>query len=324
LPATEISGFVAAMPKVELHVHLIGAMAIDTAPLRFRSFADFATTYGRWQRQVRTGEDVATAVAQLAQRLAASRVRYAEVTVTPLPHLGAGIEPDELAEALDSGRRTAAADHGVPLGWIFDISGDGGEHAGQATVDWVLRYAPRGTVGFGLGGPETGVPRALFRPAFERAIAAGLRSVPHAGECAGPDSVWSALTDLRADRIGHGIQSVHDPALLDRLARENVALEVCPTSNVCTGAVRALTDHPLPALLEAEIPVTLATDNPAIFNTDLDREYVLAHDAMGLGHRQLIGIAATGIEVAFCEPGLKERLRAELRRFAAEHGTGAA
>lgn len=311
------------MPKVELHVHLVGAITVDDEAQRFESFGDFAAAYGRRHRRVRTGADVATAVAQLAERLAACRVAYAEVTVTPVPHLRTGIDPDELAEALDAGRRRAASEHGVRIAWVFDISGDDGERAGQATVEWVRRYAPDGTVGFGLGGPEAGVPRARFREAFEQATAAGLRSAPHAGESAGPEHVWSALRDLRAKRIGHGIQSVRDPALLEHLAAEGVALEVCPTSNVCTGVVASLAEHPLPALLAAGVPVTLATDNPAIFGTDLNDEYVLAHEALGLCPSALVELAAAGIEAAFCDPDLKAQLRSELRRFAAK-GTGAA
>jgi aminodeoxyfutalosine deaminase len=322
--AADIRAFVAAMPKVELHVHLVGAMTAPDAARRFDSFAGFATAYGARQRRVRSGADVETAVAQLAGRLAACRVRYAEVTVTPLAHLERGLEPDELADALDRGRRAAAAEHGLRIGWVFDVSGDGGRQAGQATVDWVLRHAPAAAVGFGLGGPETGVPRSQFRPAFDRAIAAGLRSVPHAGETDGPESVWSALRDLRAERIGHGIQSVHDPALVEHLAAQHVAaqhvpLEVCPTSNVCTGAVAGAADHPLPALLAAGVPVTLATDNPAIFGIDLNDEYVAAHDELGLSRDDLLLIAATGVESAFCEPALKEQLRSELRGFRSVH-----
>jgi aminodeoxyfutalosine deaminase len=317
--SADIEAFVRAMPKVELHVHLVGAIAIGDGADRFASFADFAAAYGRRHRRVRTGVDLATAVAQLAERLAACRVAYAEVTVTPLPHLESGLEPDELADALDGARRRAAAEHAVRIAWVFDVSGDGGEQAGLATVAWVRRYAPEGTVGFGLGGPEIGVPRSLFRAAFDQARAAGLRSVPHAGESAGPESVWSALRDLRAERIGHGIQSVRDPALLDHLASGSVALEVCPTSNLRTGVVPALPDHPLPVLIESGVPVTLATDNPAIFGTDLNDEYVLAHEGLGLSRTALVEVAATGIEAAFCEPELKARLRSELRRFAAAH-----
>lgn len=319
---TEISAFVAAMPKVELHVHLVGAMPAATGDAgRFLSFADFAAAYGAWQRRLNTGAQVAAAVVHLAQRLAACRVAYAEVTVTPLSHLRHGIAPDELAEALDAGRRSAAADHGVRLAWVFDVSGEEGESAASATVDWVLRHAPSETVAFGVGGPEVGVPRARFKAAFARAAAAGLASVPHAGESDGPPSVWSALRDLGADRIGHGIQSVRDPALLDHLAAEGVVLEVCPTSNVCTGVVAAFEEHPLPALLAAGVPVSLATDNPGIFGTDLNAEYVRVHERLGVDRGGLLDVAATGIEAALCPPELKSELRSELRRFAERAGT---
>jgi aminodeoxyfutalosine deaminase len=316
----DVTEFVAAMPKVELHVHLVGSVGMrehrpHICP-RFGSFAEFATAYGARSRMLRSGADVEAAVVAMASGLAHSRVRYAEVTVTPHSHLVAGIDPDELAESLAAGRRRAADECGVRIAWVFDISGDLGPAAGMETVRWVLRLAPEGTVGFGLGGPEAGIPRAPFKEAFDQAIAAGLHSVPHAGETAGPASVRSALDDLRAERIGHGIRSVEDPALLDRLAAEQVALEVCPTSNACTGAVADLAAHPLPRLLEAGVPVTLATDNPAIFDTDLNREYVLAHDALGLSRAELLAIAATGIEAAFCPPALRRELAAELERFA--------
>lgn len=317
-----IRAFVAAMPKVELHVHLAGATAGDDAATRFASFAQFAAAYGRRQRRLRSGTDIARAGAELAGRLAASRVAYAEVTVTPLAHLEQGVDPDELAGALDEARRRAAAQHGVRLAWVFDVSGDGGAPAGRATVAWVRRHAPADTVGFGLGGPEAGVPRAAFRPAFDAARALGLRSVPHAGESAGPASVWSALRDLRAERIGHGIQSVRDPALLDHLAAVGVALEVCPTSNLCTGVVASVRDHPLPALVRSGVAVTLATDNPAIFGTDLDAEYVLAHERLGLTRDELVAIAATGIDAASCGPALKARLRADLRAFVRREAGG--
>ena len=318
----DLTAFVAAMPKVELHVHLVGSVCIGGhrrhsggAP-RFGAFADFATAYGARSRTLGTGADLEAATVDLARALGAARVRYAEVTVTPLSHLAAGIDPDELAESLAAGRRRAADACGVRIAWIFDISGDLGPAAGLETVRWVLRHGPEGTVGFGLGGPEAGIARAPFKEAFDQAIRAGLHSVPHAGETAGPASVRSALDDLGAERIGHGIRSAEDPALLERLAAERVALEVCPTSNACTGAVADLAAHPLPRLLEAGVPVTLATDNPAIFDTDLNREYVLAHEALGLGRAELLAMAATGIEAAFCPPALRRELAAELDRFA--------
>jgi aminodeoxyfutalosine deaminase len=321
------------LPKVELHVHLVGSASIDTvtslarrhpangvptdreslsAWYEFIDFMHFADVYGQVSRLVRDGADVIALVISLARSLALSNVRYAEVTVTPLSHLATDIEPDELAEALTIGRRRAADEHGVQLAWVFDISGDLGVQAAADTLRWVLKHEPEGTVGFGLGGPEAGVPRSPFKPAFDEAISAGLHSVPHAGESAGPESIWAALRDLRAERIGHGIRSVEDPVLLDYLARNRVPLEVCPISNLRTGQIASLPDHPLPKLLEAGVPVTLATDNPGIFGTDLNREYRLCYEALGLSRSHLVDIALMGLDAAFCPVDLRRQLAAEI------------
>jgi aminodeoxyfutalosine deaminase len=337
MPGTDIQAFVAALPKVELHVHLVGSARVDTvielarehpedgvptdreslsAWYRFTDFMHFARAYGHINRLVRTGTDVTMLVSGLARNLASTNVRYAEVTITPLSHLANGIKPDELAEALTNGRRLAAVEHGVELAWVFDISSDLGARAGMDTIAWVLAYEPTGTVGLGLGGPEAGGSRSAFKPAFDAAIAAGLHSVPHAGETSGPESIWSAVRDLRAERIGHGIHSIEDPVLLDYLAEDALPLEVCPTSNARTRAVGSLPDHPLPRLLGAGVPVTLATDNPGIFDTDLNHEYCLCHDALGLSRSQLVDIAVTGIRAAFCSAGLARRLLAEIDQLA--------
>ncbi len=267
---TGSGAFLAALPKVDLHVHLVGSVSastllalarrhpekdVPTEPeeldrwLEFDDFAQFGRAYGLISRLLTDATDVVELIDGLMADLADNNVRYAEVTVTPLAHLDA-IPPDELAEALHVGRGRAHAAHGIELGWIFDVSGELGVAAARDTLDWVVEHGPPGTVGFGLGGPERDAPRGLFKECFDEAISFGLHSVPHAGETVGPSSVWSALVELRAERIGHGIRCVEDPRLLEHLAATGVALEVCPTSNLRTGAVNSLRDHPLPALLD--------------------------------------------------------------------------
>ncbi|SDC46417.1 adenosine deaminase [Actinokineospora iranica] len=324
--------FIRALPKVELHLHLVGAASLDTVLelarrhpehgvptdrdelARFYEFTDFThfiTVYGSVAGLVKTGADVTTLVLGIAADLAAVNTRYAEVTVTPLGHLVTGIDPAELAEALTEGRKRALSEHGVALAWVYDIPG-GLETDGQETITWVLRHAPEGSVGFGVGGLEVGVPRARFRRSFELAAGAGLHLVPHAGETVGPAEIWSALRDLRAERIGHGVSAVADPALLRHLAEHGIPLEVCPTSNLRTRAVPDLADHPLPRLLAAGVPVTLATDDPGMFHTDLDREYLLCHERFGLTRAELAEIARTGVRAAFCAPEVKAGLLAEI------------
>ena len=251
-----IDAFLRALPKVELHVHLVGSASLRTVAAlavrngggpvptdpdalaefyRFRDFAHFIQVYAQVNALVRTSDDVEILVLGLARDLAANTVRYAEVTVTPMSHVHAGIDPAALAEALTAGRERARSEHGVELSWIFDTAGEFGVDSAWDTLAWVLAHRPPGTVGYGLAGPEVGVDRAQFTRPFSAAREAGLHSLPHAGETTGPATVWSALHDLGAERIGHGIQAVTDPRLLDHLVEHRIALEVCPTSNVRTG-----------------------------------------------------------------------------------------
>ncbi|MGH3359488.1 MAG: adenosine deaminase family protein, partial [Nocardioidaceae bacterium] len=225
-PPAPDTGFIAGIPKAELHVHLVGSAPLGTVlelahrhpdrgvpteegALRrfyeFRDFAHFIDVYIAVNSLVRTAADVELLVVGVARDLATQNVRYAELTVTPDSHLLMGIAADDVATALDDARRTAAAEHGVELGWIFDIPGELGLASGERTIDWVEAHAPAGTVGFGLGGPEQGIGRPQFADVFDRARALGLHCVPHAGETTGPETVWDALESLHAERIGHGI-----------------------------------------------------------------------------------------------------------------------
>jgi aminodeoxyfutalosine deaminase len=239
------------------------------------------------------------------------------VTVTPHSHLRAGIPAADVVAGLAAGRRRALSEHGVQLNWIHDIPGELGPESGLATAAFVLKHQPEGTVGFGLGGPEIGWPRELFKESFDQARAAGLHSVPHAGETTGPESVWSAIRNLGAERIGHGINAVRDSALLDYLAEHRIPLEVCPTSNVCTVSVPSLDEHPLPRLLDAGVLLTLNTDDPGMFHTTLNREYEIAHEVFGVEVHGLVAIVHQAITSSFATAELKQRLHAEVDAYAA-------
>lgn len=325
--------FITDLPKVELHLHLVGSASPETvlelsqrhpdaglpqsleeleAFYAFRDFPHFIEVYGLVSALVRTGDDIVALLDGLARDAAASNVRYAEVTVTPSSHHLAGIAPDETMDALNRGRKLALDQHQVHLNWIFDIAGGLGQELAWETVNYALRYRPEGLVALGLAGLEVGVGRAQFVRQFGVAREAGLHSIVHAGEVTGPSSVWSALNDLGAERIGHGIGSVSDPRLLDHLREHDIPLEVCPTSNVCTRAARSWAEHPLARLLDHGVPVTLSTDDPGMFATTLNREYELAAETFGFSNAELAAIARTGIEAALCEPELKQQLREEL------------
>jgi aminodeoxyfutalosine deaminase len=231
-----------------------------------------------------------------------------------------GIDPAALADALTRGRAEVLAAHGVELAWIFDIPGELGLESGVRTIDWVEGHLPEHSVGFGLGGPEQGVPRPQFSEVFGRARALGLHSVPHAGESAGPQSIVDSLDALQAERIGHGIAAAQDASLMADLVARDVVLEVCPVSNVCTRAVPSLAEHPFPVLREAGVRLTLNTDDPGMFDTDLNREYLVAHTVFGLGAADLAELARESVRASFAPETTRQRLLDEIDDYVTVSG----
>jgi aminodeoxyfutalosine deaminase len=325
--------YIHALPKVELHVHLVGSASVDTVLAlaarhpeagvptdrtelarfyEFRDFDHFLKVYWAVQSMLRDRHDIDVLVTGLAAGLARQNDRYAEVTVTPYNHLLDGMPGDELLAGLASGRAAARATHGVELAWVFDIPGEKGVNAGRETLTFALRERPDGLAGFGLGGPEVGVGRAQFAPFFTAAREAGLRSVPHAGETTGPATVWSAVHDLGAERIGHGTSAAADPALLAYLTEHGIALEVCPTSNVRTRQVSSIEAHPARRMLDHGVAVTLNTDDPPMFGTTLEGEYLAVASALGLRHKEIAALAANGVRASFLPDGRKAVLLAEI------------
>lgn len=326
--------FIRDVPKVELHLHLVGSAspnvvaalaakypdagvpaAVDKLQrwFEFTDFEHFIEVYARVSSLVRSGEDIATLIEGSARDLASQNVRYAEMTVTPYTQLQAGVGYGDVVEGLDEGRQRAK-DLGVDFAWVFDIPGEMGQAAAEVTVELAVDAAPAGLVAFGLGGVEVGVDRSDFASAFDRARASGLKSVPHAGEADGPHSIRAALDDLGADRIGHGVRAVEDADLLERLVVEQVPLEVCPSSNVCTGVFATLEQHALPALLAAGAFVTVNTDDPPMFSTTLVDEYLRIAAAFDLGLATIAQLVRNGVEASFLDARSKAALIDEINR----------
>ncbi|GAA3730998.1 adenosine deaminase [Salinactinospora qingdaonensis] len=325
-----LEAFIRELPKVELHVHLEGSMQPDTvlqlsrkhgatdlpATLTelaewyaFRDFPHFIEVYLASIGLLRDEEDFALLTADVAQRLAAQNVRYAELHVSLFGHLIRDIPAHVVFAGLEHARREAERDHGVRLRWIPDFAGDYGLDVGERTLGAVLRDGPSSVIGFGIGGME--VERAPFAELFGRARAAGLHSLPHAGENGGPERVWAAIEELGAERIGHGIDSMSDPRLLDYLRETQLPLDIAPTSNLRTRAIDAIEHHPLPRMLEAGLMVTLNTDDPPMFGTDLHNEYRIAHQ-LGLSAEDLAGLARNAVAASYMDEADKRSLAAEI------------
>ncbi len=341
-PRPDLTGFVAGLPKAELHVHHIGSASprivgelasrhpgvvpSDPDELReymtFRDFGHFIEVYLSVVDLVRTPEDVEVLTYEIGREMAAGQnIRYAELTCTPYTSVVRGIAYPDYVAALERARVAVERDCGTVLRWVFDVPGEEGVPGADATIGYLEDHPlPEALVGFGLGGPEQGVPRPQFRPHFERARALGLRSVPHAGETTGPQTVRDAITELGADRLGHGTSAAQDPELLTHLAAAGIPLEVCPSSNVATGAVPSLAEHPLAAFVEAGVPVTINSDDPPMFGTTLNHEYEVAADLLDLDGPKVADLALAAVEFSFADHDVRRRLVGEIRDYAAQHG----
>lgn len=329
---SDLASFIASLPKAELHVHHVGSASPATVSglaarypgvvpsdpgalaeyFTFRDFAHFIDVYLSVVDLIRDQQDVRDLTYGVARDLAAQNVRYAELTLTPYTSVIRGIAPEAYVEAAEDARVAAERDLGIVLRWCFDIPGESGIPAAESTLDIALKYGPPSLVSFGLGGPEIGVPRPQFKPYFDQARAAGLHSVPHAGESTGAQTVWDAILDLGAERIGHGIAAATDPKLMDYLAGHDIALEICPTSNVATRCVPSMPEHPLPVLVAAGVPVTINSDDPPMFGTTLGREYGIAAGLLGLDEPGVADLALASVDASFAPDEVKTRLRTEI------------
>src|SRR3954454_16033608 len=328
--------FLLGLPKAELHVHHVGsasprivaelaarhpASPVPTDPdelakyFTFTDFAKFIEVYLSVVDLIQTPEDVRLLTYEVARDMALQNVRYAELTVTPYTSVLRGIAAEAFCEAIEDARTAAEKKLGVTLRWSFDIPGESGLPAAIETARIATEIRPDGLVSFGLGGPEIGVPRPQFAPYFDATRAAGLRSVPHAGETTGAETIWDAVRVLKAERIGHGTSAMVDPRLVEYLAEHQIPLEVCPTSNIATRAVASYDVHPLRAMVDAGLVVTINSDDPPMFGTDLTNEYAVAARLLDLDATGAAELAKTAVRVSFADDTVKDSLLTEIDAY---------
>ena len=338
--------FIEAMPKVELHVHLEGSIrpstllklaqrngaslpAEDLAGLRefygFTDFEHFIQVYMTVSRCLKTVSDFDLIAYEFGADMARQNIRYAEVTFTPYTNVhNTGLSFDEIMAGLNQGRLRAQADLGVEFRWVLDIARNFPDSRIQV-AEWAAGAVDRGVVGFGLGGIEQGNPPERYRDAYEIALEAGLHSVPHAGETVGPESVWGAIRALKAERLGHGVRSIEDPALVAYLREHQIPLEVCPTSNLCLGVYGSYEEHPIRRLKDAGLCVTVNSDDPPMFNTDLAREYQVLVEDLDFTPAELEALDLAALRASFLPTEDKVRLEqqflVEMACLRAEHLT---
>ncbi len=310
-------------PKIELHVHLEGTVRPATLleiarrndyPLPadtvegvaelydFRDFAHFIEVWALTTNALQKEADFRQVVVDYAAEATSHGAVYIEGIFSPAERARRGVDWDEMFSGYRDGAEEARELHGVAVGLTPDIPRGFTLEEAWTTERYAVKY---GLAGLGLGGLEAEFPPEPFADVFRQARAEGLASVPHAGEVAGPPSVRGALDALEADRIRHGIRAVEDPDLVAELADRRIVLDVCPISNVRTGAVRSLGEHPLPQLVAAGVLCSISTDDPAMFDTDLSRDYEAAA-SLGLNPRAAF---EAGLEGTLCDDATKAGLR---------------
>jgi adenosine deaminase len=330
LSAGDIAAVMRALPKAELHVHLEGSIRPRTAVelaarhgvalteqdaadrYQYTDFSGFLDAFKWVTAFLREPADYALITRRLGEELLAQNVVYAEVTVALGVLLWRNQQPEPVLDAI-WGVAQELEPRGLTLRWIPDGTWQFGAEAALGAARAAVRARDRGVIAFGMGGDEMAIPYREFRAAYDVAAAAGLHRVAHAGEVGPPQHVRDAVELLRAERIGHGIATLHDPALAELLTSRRIPLEVCPVSNICTGALAkqlgkaeaTLAEHPLKRFVESAVPLTLSTDDPAMFHTDLLSEYRNCRTQMDLALADILRLAQAGFEHAFLPPEQK-------------------
>jgi len=316
----ELDAFITRMPKVELHIHLEGTAVPQTLLelaqqnhveisaktvadveqlFRYHTFSDFLNVFMDLARAFKRGEDFERLAYEMALRSAAQNVVYSEVMISPMQHVPRQVNLLEAVQGMAAGFERARQETGIQAVTCLDYGRQYGVEQAWHVLEMAKPAMEYGLVGWSIGGYEPDYPPEPYREVFAAARAMGLRVMAHAGEVVGPISVWGAMEALGCERLGHGIRSIEDANLLERLRERRVTLDISPTSNVRTGAVASFAEHPIRRLFDAGVLITVNTDDPTFFNTTLTDEYRLLVREYGFDADSISQLIFNSVQASF-------------------------
>lgn len=321
-----------ALPKVELHIHILGTIRprtllhyideggfetsykseADLAQLfQFQDFGHFISVYSEVVSYITNERQFERLAFEMLEDLSANNVRYAEISFSAPDHMRRGLEFCAMVDAIDRGIRRAHRKTGIDADVRIDLVRNYGAESAMEVLDWI-RERLDSIVSVDIGGSEHEFPAKPFGPVYKEARKLGLHLVAHAGEAEGPESIWDVIRFLEVERIGHGTSAINDPKLMEHIKERGIAIESCPMSNVRTGVVASISEHPIREFYDRGLLVTVNSDDPAFFDTNISFEYTHLHDKLGFSLTDLYSITQNGIKSAFVSETKKETMLLEV------------
>jgi adenosine deaminase len=319
------------LPKLEQHVHIVGSTKPETLMgiiedcgaktpfnsledirqfFQYRDFPHFISVYSTVNDCITDEKYYERITYEMLESDVASNVKHVEAIFSPNDHVRRGLDYGKMLDAVNKGIRRARRKFGITCTIRVDLVRNYGPEMAMKELDWIKKKGDN-IVAVDIGGSEDGFPPEPYEKAYKKAKNLGLHLVAHAGEAAGPESVWGAVKALGVERIGHGTTAVKDPALLKEIREKGIAIETCPVSNLRTGAIGALNEHPIRGFIRHGIKVSVNSDDPPMFNTDMNNEYLQLHSELGFSVDELMRISLDSIETSFLPTKKKGELREE-------------
>jgi len=315
----DVEALIRALPKVEQHIHIVGSTRAETllwileeggskSPFetvedvrrffQYRDFPHFINVYMKVFRCITRESQFERITYEMLEDDARCNVRYVEASFSAPDHVREGLDYGLMLDAINRGVSHAHRDFGIQCNLRVDLVRNYGPNVGMQVLDWIENKSDN-IVSIDIGGSEEKFPPKPFAPVYQKAKEVGLHLVAHAGEAAGPESIWDAINYLNVERIGHGVTARQDPKLIAYLRKRDIAVEMCPTSNLRTGVITSLQNHPIKTFFDKGVKVTVNTDDPSMFNTDMNNEYLQLHQQLNFTVSELFELTLNALDSSF-------------------------